>query len=196
MTTAEDAVDAEFVRKQEDWASPAVLVRLRLCRQFQQRDRLLDVLRRNQLLERRSDTAVAAIDEKQTKDASTTAAGEKKGRLGGKTAPWPKACASLSESLAKLGARTEVGTKAVPGATQIQLSADGRVSTRKDPEDNTPGYRFEGTISSHVRGLDSPIDDSYQALTGWNPVSDAMATDILAISAAKRLVERMAQSWQ
>lgn len=118
-------------------------------------------------------------------------------RLGGKTAPWPKACASLSESLAKLGARTESSTKAVPaGTTHIQLAADGRVSTRKDPEDNTPGYRFEGTISSHVRGIDSPIDDSYQALTGWNPVSDAMATDILAISAAKRLLDRIGQSWQ
>ncbi len=121
-------------------------------------------------------------------------------RLSGKAAPWVKACASLSESLAKLGARTEVGakadTKASTGTTQIRLMADGRVNTRKDPEDKTPGYRFEGTVSSQVRGLDSPIDDSYQALTGWNPVSDAMATDILAISAAKRLVERIGQSWQ
>ena len=118
-------------------------------------------------------------------------------RLGGKTVPWPKACASLSESLAKLGARTEASTKTVPaGATHIQLAVDGRVSTRKDPEDNTPGYRFEGTVSSHVRGIDSPIDDSYQALTGWNPVSDAMAIDILAISAAKRLLDRIGQSWQ
>ena len=44
--------------------------------------------------------------------------------------------------------------------------------------------------------VSSPIDDAYQALTGWNPVSDAMATDILAISAARRLVERIGQSWQ
>jgi len=74
--------------------------------------------------------------------------------------------------------------------------ADGRVSSRTDPEDKTPGHRFEGTVSAQVRGLDSPIDDSYQALTGWNPVSTAMATDILALSAAKRLVERIGQSWQ
>jgi len=118
-------------------------------------------------------------------------------RVAGKATPWVKACASLSESLAKLGARTQVDAKAPQaGVTQIQLAADGKVSTRKDPEDNTPGYRFEGTVSSHVRGIDSPIDDSYQALTGWNPVSDAMAIDILAITAAKRLIERIGQSWQ
>ncbi|MBC7954546.1 MAG: LPP20 family lipoprotein [Cytophagales bacterium] len=121
-------------------------------------------------------------------------------RLAGKPAPWVKACASLSESLAKLGARTEIDVpvpkQLLPGVTYIRLMADGRTNSRTDPEDKTAGYRFEGTVSSQVRGLDSPIDDSYQALTGWNPVSTAMATDILAISAAKRLVERIGQSWQ
>jgi hypothetical protein len=68
--------------------------------------------------------------------------------------------------------------------------------SRKDPEDKSMAYRFEGTVTSLVRGLDSPIDDAYQALTGWNPVSEAMAADILALSAAQRLVERIGQSWQ
>lgn len=121
-------------------------------------------------------------------------------RLGGKPAPWVKACASLAESLAKLGARTAVDAtipkSPLAGVTTIRLMADGRVSSRTDPEDKTMGHRFEGTVSAQVRGLDSPIDDSYQALTGWNPVSTAMATDILALSAAKRLVERIGQSWQ
>lgn len=121
-------------------------------------------------------------------------------RLGGKPAPWVKACASLAESLAKLGARTAFDVtipKSPPsGVTTIRLMADGRVSSRADPEDKSMGHRFEGTVSAQVRGLDSPIDDSYQALTGWNPVSTAMATDILALSAAKRLVERIGQSWQ
>jgi hypothetical protein len=129
-------------------------------------------------------------------------------RLAGKAAPWPKACGSLAESLAKLGARTEVDAKldafGVPGAkpvlpagvTQIRLTADGRIGTRQDPDDKTKGYRFEGAVGSHVRGVESPVDDAYQAMTGWNPVSDAMATDILAISAAKRLLDRLAQGWQ
>lgn len=120
-------------------------------------------------------------------------------RLAGKTQPWTKACASLGESLARLGARTqmEAGTlKLAAGVTQIRLNADGRIGKRQDPEDKSAGYRFEGTVSSQVRGLDSPIDDAYEAMTGWNPVSDAMATDILALNAAKRLVERIGQSWQ
>ncbi len=120
-------------------------------------------------------------------------------RLAGKTAPWTKACASLGESLAKLGARTQVeagAPRATAGVTLIRLDAEGRTSKRQDPEDRSTGYRFEGTVKSQVRGLESPIDDAYQALTGWNPVSDAMATDILALSAAKRLVERIGQSWQ
>lgn len=120
-------------------------------------------------------------------------------RLGGKAEPWTKACASLGESLAKLGARTQVeagNAKPAAGATLIRLDAEGRIGKRQDPEDKSTGYRFEGAVKSQVRGLDSPIDDAYQALTGWNPVSDAMATDILALSAAKRLVERIGQSWQ
>jgi hypothetical protein len=120
-------------------------------------------------------------------------------RLGGKAEPWPKACASLGESLAKLGARTQLAAavaKPPAGATQIRLDAEGRIGKRQDPDDKSTGYRFEGAVKSQVRGLDSPIDDTYQALTGWNPVSDAMATDILALSAAKRLVERIGQSWQ
>jgi hypothetical protein len=120
-------------------------------------------------------------------------------RLGGKAEPWTKACASLGESLAKLGARTQLAAAAAKppaGATQIRLDAEGRIGKRQDPDDKSTGYRFEGAIKSQVRGLDSPIDDTYQALTGWNPVSDAMATDILALSAAKRLVERIGQSWQ
>jgi hypothetical protein len=120
-------------------------------------------------------------------------------RLGGKSEPWTKACASLGESLARLGARTQLdaaGTQPAAGATLIKLNADGRIGKRQDPEDKSNGYRFEGTVSSQVRGLDSPIDDAYQAMTGWNPVSDAMATDILALNAAKRLVERIGQSWQ
>lgn len=120
-------------------------------------------------------------------------------RLAGKAEPWVKACAALGESLAKLGARTEVGSAAArpaTGVTQIRLDAEGRIGKRQDPDDKSTGYRFEGAVKSQVRGLDSPIDDTYQALTGWNPVSDAMATDILALSAAKRLVERIGQSWQ
>lgn len=120
-------------------------------------------------------------------------------RLAGKAEPWAKACASLGESLAKLGARTQVvpgAARPAAGVTQIRLDAEGRIGKRQDPDDKSTGYRFEGAVKSQVRGLDSPIDDSYQALTGWNPVSDAMATDILALSAAKRLVERIGQSWQ
>jgi hypothetical protein len=120
-------------------------------------------------------------------------------KLGGKTQPWTKACASLGESLARLGARTELdgpGVKPAAGATLIRLNAEGRVGSRQDPDDKSTAWRFEGAVNSQVRGLDSPIDDSYQALTGWNPVSDAMAVDILALSAAKRLVDRIGQSWQ
>jgi hypothetical protein len=120
-------------------------------------------------------------------------------RLAGKAEPWTKACASLGESLAKLGARTQVEAgagKPAAGVTQIRLDAEGRIGKRQDPDDKSTGYRFEGAVKSQVRGLDSPIDDTYQALTGWNPVSDAMATDILALSAAKRLIERIGQSWQ
>lgn len=126
-------------------------------------------------------------------------------RVAGKTTPWTKACASLGEALAKLGARTDAAPAKSPksgklvvagGVTQIRLNAEGRVAKRQDPEDKSTAYRFEGAVSSQVRGLDSPIDDNYQALTGWNPVSEAMTTDILALSAARRLIERMGQAWQ
>ncbi|MBX3622946.1 MAG: LPP20 family lipoprotein [Rhizobacter sp.] len=120
-------------------------------------------------------------------------------KLAGKTQPWAKACATLGASLARLGARTQpaAGTlKLAAGVTQIRLNAEGRMASRKDPEDKSLAYRFEGTVSGQVRGLDSPVDDAYQALTGWNPVSEAMAADILALSAAQRLLDRIGQGWQ
>jgi len=59
------------------------------------RDKLLDVLRRNQLLERHIENAVAATDAKQRKDESAPVAGEKKGHLAGKTGAAPKAPTAL-----------------------------------------------------------------------------------------------------
>lgn len=121
-------------------------------------------------------------------------------KLAGKAQPWTKACATLGASLARLGARAEVaggGTQltVAGGTVHVRLQADGRMASRQDPDASATVHRFEGTVTGAVRGLDSPIDDAYQALTGWNPVSPAMAADILALNAAQRLMERISQSW-
>src|SRR5580765_7357792 len=74
------------------------------------RDKLLDVLRRNQLLERRNENAVAATDAKQRKDENAAAAGEKKTHFAGKvgaastTLPY----ASHAKETAKADAVTSV----------------------------------------------------------------------------------------
>jgi hypothetical protein len=114
--------------------------------------------------------------------------------LGTGKGPWAKACTALQSALAADGALI-----AAPGAAadvRIELRAEGAVQERKDSEDSRAGWRFQGKLRATARGpagLD--LADEYEGLTGWNPVSAQMATDLLALNALKRLDNALNAFW-
>jgi hypothetical protein len=108
--------------------------------------------------------------------------------------PWAKACSSLQSALAADGALI-----AAPGAAadvRIELRAEGTVQERKDSEDARAGWRFQGKLRTTARGpAGMDLADEYEGLTGWNPVSAQMATDLLALNALKRLDNALNAFW-
>jgi hypothetical protein len=131
-------------------------------------------------------------------------------RLRGQIAAWAKACSDLSSYLAEQGAlvtsatvRDEVGFRkylrpAAPANGQqalLVLMADGRVESRKDPEDGEQQYRYQGKLIGAMVGPQLNLEDSYEGLTGWNPVSDTMSMDLLALAAVKRFTARFHEVW-
>ena len=115
-------------------------------------------------------------------------------RIGGASGPWAKACSSLQSSLAADGA--VIAAAGAPADVRIDLRAEGAVQERKDGEESRAGWRFQGklrALASGPAGLD--VADEYEGLTGWNPVSAQMATDLLALSALKRLDAALNAFW-
>ncbi len=114
----------------EDLSDPARwgLDSTELAQRTALRDRLLDVLRRNQLLERHSDSAVAANATPAKDVVTTTATAEKKGRVGGKTtiSPAPSTRATANGTV-KADAVTSIDADKVDAdknAAQKQALAD------------------------------------------------------------------------
>ena len=114
--------------------------------------------------------------------------------LGGVKSAWPKACALLQNSVSADGA-----VIAAPGAAadlRIALRAEGAVQERKDSEEARAGWRFQGKLRAGAQGAGQlDVADDYEGLTGWNPVSAQMATDLLALSAVRRLEAALNAFW-
>lgn len=125
---------------------------------------------------------------------------------------WSKACSELSTGIRGVGGSSsqvalpppsEFGNWLAgdgprsPSADQplVVLLADGTIETRPNPKN--PGgtdFRFVGRIVSRIVRSDSTVfEDTYNGQSGWNPVSADMVLDVMAIGAAKRLMERSGQ---
>jgi signal transduction histidine kinase len=93
------------------------------------RDKLLDVLRRNQLLERHNENAVAATHAKQRKDESPAPAAQRKGNVGGKAAAVAHALpyASSAKETAKADAVTSVDADKDAALKQTHADAEKAV---------------------------------------------------------------------
>ena len=118
--------------------------------------------------------------------------------LGGQTQPWDKACAGIQDHLVRQGV-TIADARTSPTAVvhQLTLAATGTIQQRQDPDTQARLWRFEGTITSSLTGPGQiNIQDRYEGLTGWNPVSAAMTTDILALNAVKRFDAAITQHWE
>lgn len=109
--------------------------------------------------------------------------------------PWPKACGSLQTMLAADGA--QIATTGAAADVRIEMHAQGSVQARPDSEAARAGWRFQGQVRSAARGAGQlDVADAYEGLTGWNPVSAQMATDLLALGVVKRLETALNAFWE
>ncbi|MDD2928777.1 MAG: LPP20 family lipoprotein [Sideroxydans sp.] len=129
-------------------------------------------------------------------------------RTAGNVAVWHKACDALNALIRPLGAQVTISSAVmdaaqldamlrgeVPSARrdgealELVMLADGRMVERagRDPQSGSREYQFNGTMGSLL--LDKGelvLADRFKGVTGWNPVSEEMVMDVLAINMVKR----------
>ncbi len=119
--------------------------------------------------------------------------------LDGKPQAWEKVCASMQEKMTRDGANVTT-TGSVHNADSLHkltVSATGVLKKRVDAETQTTFYRFEGVILTTFKGPDNvDIQDRYEGITGWNPVSAAMTTDVLALNVVSRFDAVISKNWE
>ncbi len=127
-------------------------------------------------------------------------------RVAGKVVAWHKACDGLDAQLRALGARVE-RAPALEGAQVEQLAeqgvpdglvrderlvlllvADGRVATRAAAQPGAANeYQFDGRMAVVLLdGTQQVFADRFSGMTGWNPVSQQMVMEVLALNMVKR----------
>lgn len=118
--------------------------------------------------------------------------------LDGQSRAWDKVCASMQEKLVRDGAVVIAGQPQGKNPVHtLKITATGTVKKRTDPESQTALYRFEGLIVTAFKGPNQiDIADQYEGITGWNPVSAAMTTDILALNVVSRLDAAISKHWE
>jgi hypothetical protein len=118
--------------------------------------------------------------------------------LDGQTHSWEKVCANMQEKLLRDGVVLIASPMQAKGSVHImKISATGAMKKRVDPESQTIFYRFEGVIATAFNGPNQvDIADQYEGITGWNPVSAAMTTDVLALNVASRLDAAISKHWE
>jgi len=118
--------------------------------------------------------------------------------LDGQSRTWDKACASMQEKLTRDGVVIVTGTpQNKDPVIALKVSATGAMKKRVDAESQTTFYRFEGVINTAFNGPDQvDIVDQYEGITGWNPVSAAMTTDVLALNVTSRLDAAINKHWE
>jgi hypothetical protein len=118
--------------------------------------------------------------------------------LDGKSRPWDKVCASMQEKLSHDGALVIASANQTNGPVHtLKISATGAIKKRVDTESETTFYRFEGVINTTFHGPNQvDIADQYEGITGWNPVSAAMTSDVLALNVASRLDAAISKHWE
>jgi hypothetical protein len=130
--------------------------------------------------------------------------------------PWPKMCDSVVSYLGGIGTLATANSLALgpedlirllneggapPRASAAELPmfflAQGEFKRRRDPDGGSSGgyeYQFEGTVGAVVYEGDKPgFTDRFQGVTGWNPVSDKMVEDVLALNVFKRWKDKFGQ---
>lgn len=114
--------------------------------------------------------------------------------LAGTRGAWPKACTALQTALIADGALVHAGAGRADLVASVH--AAGQIEERRDAHSGKSGWRFRGKIATQVRGTGGlDLADEYEGLTGFNPVSAAMAGDLLALAVVQRLDKALSALW-
>lgn len=128
---------------------------------------------------------------------------------------WNKACDGINNIIRPLGADITIRTQKISpaqlkeiqrgeipnslsekGKVFLGIFASGKMISRIDKE--SPGrnreYQFEGAMATFLSDDGKTIfSDRFQGKTGWNPVSQQMVMDVLAINVVKRWKDKFSR---
>lgn len=134
-------------------------------------------------------------------------------RISGQVKSWDKACSELSKFLTTEGSLVQIVVpkdekgfrnfqnssfqeyKRAESDSTFVLLADGKINARLDNESNSKFFRYEGKVTGLFNGEKINFTDAYDGLTGWNPVSEGMSMDLLALGASQRLMLKFREAW-
>ncbi|MDI9245953.1 hypothetical protein [Marinobacter sp. CHS3-4] len=122
-------------------------------------------------------------------------------QTGGQLQYWAKACDKMREWVNEFGGVVVSSKKVTPeqldsldsfegkdGALDFIVYAGGEVQSRDNPSNpNGKDYRFSGDVTQSAHNPNTTLMiDRFNGMTGWNPVGEAFALDLLAINLVKR----------
>ncbi|MFA7268141.1 MAG: hypothetical protein WC073_02230 [Sterolibacterium sp.] len=138
-------------------------------------------------------------------------------QLGSAYTPWTKACDAFGTqirnnggsvlnqalrnsppSLVDVGTRDNI-TRYVESAGQdgnLLILAQGKMNRRRNPENTMGGqdYQFSGQLAVFfVANGKTLFSDNLQATSGWNPVSEQMTMEVVALNLVKRWKEKFSE---
>lgn len=125
-------------------------------------------------------------------------------RLNGKLSQWSKACDTFANLIRPFGAAVRIvpdtpsasvvqtllqdGQPAASGTT-LYVVADGKIQKQANKENPSGGvdYQFSGQMAMlFSENQNLAFSDRFQGVTGWNPLSEQMAMDVLALNLGRR----------
>lgn len=122
---------------------------------------------------------------------------------------WAKACDKMRDWVNQFGGVVVSSKKITPDqlnnlddfvspdeGLDLVMYAAGDIQSRDNPSNpNGKDYRFSGDVTQSAHNPETTLMiDRFNGMTGWNPVGEAFALDLLAINLVKRFETRLART--
>lgn len=119
---------------------------------------------------------------------------------------WAKACDKMREWVNQFGGVVVSSKKITPdqlnnldnfvsqdSGLDLIMYAGGDIQSRDNPSNpNGKDYRFSGDVTQSAHNPETTLMiDRFNGMTGWNPVGESFALDLLAVSLVKRFEARL-----
>lgn len=106
--------------------------------------------------------------------------------LGTGREPWSKPCDAAASFIQAHGGIAEDDESAA--TLVLEIAASGQLNTRENARNpNGVDYQFSGSVSTRMTDSGETVySDEYSGVGGWNPISQAMALEVLGVHASRR----------